>query len=147
MQAHSQSIWWPRIATFGLAALAAGSVLFWGLRLQQPSHAPGAAPATAPAPAQADPQSIARLLGAGQAPVAVLAPSAASRYALAGVVAGQRGGAALISVDGKTARPYRVGSRVDDGLVLQSVSGRRAALAASAAGPAAFTLEMAPLKK
>ena len=147
MQPHSQSIWWPRIATFCLAALAAGSVLFWGLRLQQPSHAQGLVQSAVPAPVQADPQSIARLLGAGLAPASVVAPSAASRYALTGVVAGQRGGAALISVDGKTARPYRVGSRVDEGLVLQSVSGRRAALAASAAGPAAFTLEMAPLKK
>jgi general secretion pathway protein C len=51
-------------------------------------------------------------------------------------------GAALIVVDGKPARPYRVGSQVDEGLVLQSVQARRAVLASSANGPAVLTLEL-----
>jgi general secretion pathway protein C len=51
-------------------------------------------------------------------------------------------GSALISIDGKPPRPFRVGSRVGDNYVLQSVGVRSATLGASAAGPAAFTLQL-----
>jgi general secretion pathway protein C len=54
------------------------------------------------------------------------------------------GGAAVIAVDGKPARPYRVGSTIEEGLVLQSVRGRQAMLG-PAAGPALVTLELPPL--
>ena len=68
--------------------------------------------------------------------------------ALVGVVAGRsRGGAALISVDGKPARPFRVGSAIDEGLWLSSVEGRRAVIAATAAGPALLTLELPALRR
>jgi general secretion pathway protein C len=67
---------------------------------------------------------------------------------LLGVLADrQHGGAALISVDGKAAKPYRVGAPVDGNLVLQSVAGRRAVLAAGVDGPAQMTLELPPLSK
>ena len=67
----------------------------------------------------------------------------ASRYVLLGVVADRdHSGAALIAVDGKPAKPYRVGARVDDGLLLQSVAPRRAVLASSADAPASVTLEL-----
>jgi len=157
MQSNSQSIWWPRLAAFGLAALAAARAGYWGLKW------PGtAAPSTASTPSMADatpadPQALARALGGGggnggamsTAPVPLL-PSAASRLALVGVVANDKsGGAALISVDGKPARPYRVGSQVDEGmgLVLQSVAPRRAVLASSVDGPTSLTLEMPLLRK
>ena len=51
-------------------------------------------------------------------------------------------GAALISVDGQAAKPVRVGNPVDGGLVLQSVSARRAVLASSPDAPAEITLEL-----
>jgi general secretion pathway protein C len=140
-----------RGATLALAALAAGSAVFWGLRL-------GAAPAglDVPAPpprpvAAADPAAIARLLGsapvAGAVPVA--APSLASRFQLLGVAAGvaSGGGAAVISVDGKPARPYRVGAAIEEGLVLQSVKGRTATLAATPVGPPLLTLELPPVRQ
>jgi general secretion pathway protein C len=52
----------------------------------------------------------------------------------------------LIAVDGKPAKPVRVGAVVAEGLVLQSTQERRANLGASLQGPAALTLEL-PAKK
>jgi general secretion pathway protein C len=67
----------------------------------------------------------------------------ASRFALVGVVASRGDNAtALIAVDGKPAKPIRVGGTVDEGLVLQSVEARRAILAASAGSSAGVTLEL-----
>ena len=54
------------------------------------------------------------------------------------------GGAALISLDGKPARPFRVGAQVDSGLVLQSLGPRQASLGASVDGPTTVRLEMPP---
>ena len=65
-----------------------------------------------------------------------------------GVVASRsHQGAALISVDGKPAKPFRVGSAVDDRLVLQSVESRRAVLAEGTGGPAVVTLELPLARK
>jgi general secretion pathway protein C len=142
-------MWSVRLGTLALWMLAAGSCVYWGLRL-----APRAAPAPVAPPARqafvADPAAIARLLGAN--PVTASAPtqpaaSLASRFNLLGVVASRsHTGAALIAVDDKPARPYRVGSPIDEGLVLQSVQGRKAVIAASASGPAVLTLELPPPK-
>ena len=95
-----------------------------------------------------DPQIVALALGGGKQSLAPEAAPLANRYVLVGVVADQdRGGAALIAVDGKPPKAVRVGAAVDDGLVLQSVVGRRAVLAANAKAPAAVTLELPPLVK
>jgi general secretion pathway protein C len=129
-----------------LWALAAASVAYWALKLgTSPAVGVGSA-AGVRAPASADPAAVGRLLGQTAATASApntAAPSLSSRFNLIGVVAGRsQQGAALIAVDGRPARPYRVGSPVDEGLVLQSVAPRRAVLAASAAGPAVVTLEM-----
>lgn len=136
--------WGVRLATFVLWLLAAASVAYWGLRLAgRPQDA--ALPAVAAAAAAPDVQAIARLLGAGAAPVAAAAPqpSLASRFALIGVLAGQQsgGGAALIAVDGKPPKPYRVGAQVEDGLVLLALGLREARLGPPG-GPATLTLEL-----
>ncbi len=96
-----------------------------------------------------DPQALARALGGGGAVANASVQAAPSTaYVLVGVLADrQHGGAALISVDGKAAKPYRVGAAVDGGLVLQSVAGRRAVLAAGVDGPVQMTLELPPLSK
>jgi general secretion pathway protein C len=153
MVTPSPATWTVRGATFALWLLAAASAAYWGLKL-------GTGPALiAPPPAggrvatAVDPAAIARLLGgtaplpgaSAPAPVATLA----SRFNLIGVAAGASsgGGAAVISVDGKPARPYRVGSIVEEGLILQSVQARRAVLAAQPTGPAVLTLELPALKR
>ena len=136
---------WPvATATTALWALAAASIVFWGLRLAAPSDAL-APPAVASTPqAAADPAAVAQLLGAvSTQAMAVAAPEAASRFALLGVVADIGGqGAALIAVDGKPAKPFRVGAKVEEGFVLQSVTTRAASLGVSAQAAPAFTLQL-----
>jgi len=146
MKTPSLKLWWLRLATFLLAALAAASAVYWVLKWTAGAPAVPRLPA-APSiaqTAQSDPQVVARLLGGGQKTVvATLAESAASRFKLMGVIADRnKGGYALISVDGKPARPYRVGSPVNDTLVLQSVAPRSAALAASLDAPPSVALEL-----
>lgn len=137
--------WHVRAATFGLWLLAAGVAAFWALRL---SGGGVAAPVPAPAaePVQVDAQAMARALGAGT-PVAVATPvaaPAASRYALLGVLAGRDSGAgaAVIAVGSQPAKPFRVGSSVEDGVVLQSLSAREARLGPSLQGPSLITLKL-----
>ena len=148
MVTNTYGRWAPRLATLLLWALAGATAVYWGLKLSA-SPAGTAPAAAAPEPVVTDTQALARLLGASPVLAAAeAAPSAASRFVLMGVLAGTAsgGGAALIAVDGKPAKPYRVGATVEDGLVLQSVAPRRATLGPAADGPAAFTLEM-PLPK
>ena len=79
--------------------------------------------------------------------VVAAAPTLASRFQLQGVMAGgPNAGAALIAVDGKLAKPYRVGAVVADGMVLQSAEGRRVTLGAAMDGSQALVLEL-PAKK
>ncbi|WP_301509600.1 hypothetical protein [Variovorax sp. CAN15] len=118
--------------------------MFWVLRLASPTDAVAAA-ATMPRPSvAADSDSVARLLGVlPESRTAPVAPEAASRFALAGVVADpSKWGAALISIDGKPPRPFRVGSTVGESYVLQSVGLRSATIGMHADGPAAFTLQL-----
>jgi general secretion pathway protein C len=134
-----------RVAAFLLWAFAAGSAVFWGLRLAaQPLPVPAQA---VPATAQVGSASaVTRMLGSTAAPsVAAAPPPASSRFKLIGALAPVRSGAgpavALIAVDGKPARAYALGARVEGELVLQSVSQRSADLG-PAGGQAAFTLEV-----
>jgi general secretion pathway protein C len=141
--------WILRTSTLMVWTLAGACAVFWGLKLSAPGHGQVVAPVAWAGPAAVDAAAVARLLGAPQG-MAVAAPAAAvpSRFALQGVLAGrQSGGAALIAVDGKPARPVRVGAVVEEGLVLQSVQGRKALLGADRDGPASVTLEMAPLSR
>ncbi|MEP6790703.1 MAG: type II secretion system protein N [Ramlibacter sp.] len=137
-----------RGTTFALWALAAASLGYWALKLGAAGMPAAVAPSIRGA-STVDPAAVARLLGAApQLMAATPVASLNSRFSLVGVVAAHsRRGAALIAVDGKPARPFRVGSAVDEGLLLQSVEGRRAVLAASAGGPAVLTLELPPLKR
>lgn len=122
------------------------SAVTWGLRWS----ATGESTSNATAPAQSLPEvdvsAAARSLGA--APVqAAAAPTLASRFQLQGVMAGgPDAGAALIAVDGKPAKPYRVGAVVADGLVLQSAQGRRVNLGAAVDGPQTLALELSAKK-
>lgn len=143
---------WPsRTAALAVWLLAAASVAYWGLRLGGASEERPAPLAADGAPVRVDPQAVARLL-AGPAPAAAAAPapvaSLASRFVLTGVAAGVRsgGGAAVIAIDGKPARPYRVGVQLEEGVVLQAVHARSAVLA-DGAGQPLVTLELPPLKR
>ena len=137
--------WTLRLITALLWALAAASAMYWGLRLGGPG-ATRAVPATAQAGPAGDASArlaaIARVLGDDQSALASPVASASSRFALLGVVAQGSTGAALLVIDGKPAKPYRVGSELEEGLLLQSVGPRHVVLAASAGGPALHRLEL-----
>jgi general secretion pathway protein C len=138
-----------RLAAFLVWALVAATAVFWGLRLTV--RAPRAPAFTVPvAESAALRGDLGRLLGAtpaagGGAPVAV--PELASRFKLLGLMAGREPtdpGLALIAVDSKPARPFAVGATIEEGLVLQSVSLRKASIGPAQGGPA-LTLEIPPL--
>lgn len=153
MQSHGNRMLGAKAVTFALSALVATSAVYWGLRwVGAPSSVSAATQAIAPASAAPDPQALARALGGGAAPAAVASadpvPSASSRLTLLGVVAdAHSAGVALISVDGKPAKPYTVGAAVDGRLVLQSVSARKATLGTDREAPAQVVLELPTLPK
>lgn len=146
MKTQFLGLWWLRLVTFLVAALAAASAAYWALKWSAtPVSGANAAPAISRS-APTDPGVVARLLGGAQTAVTALAETAASRFKLMGVVTtGTSTGYALISVDGKPARPYRVGAAVNDSLVVHSLAPRSAALAPKADAPASFTLELPAL--
>lgn len=136
-----------RLIAFCVWALAAGSAVFWALRL---GVQPGGLPAHAlPVAAEvANSAAVVRMLGGSTSPVATAAapePALAGRFRLIGVMAPASAsggsGVALISVDGKSAKPVALGATVDGELVLQSLSQRTAELGPSGAPPA-VTLEL-----
>jgi general secretion pathway protein C len=138
--------WAVRGITLLLWAAAAASAVAWALKLGNPGAARPPVPSAYRAPAPADPAMVARLLGQAQGNAS--APAAAplsSRFNLVGVVADlAQQGAAVIAVDGRPAKPFRVGNAVDEGLILQSVQRRSAVLAATTDGPPVVTLELPP---
>jgi general secretion pathway protein C len=154
MQTHfpSPARWRLRLVTFALAALAAASATVWTLKGMAPPPllSPGNVIFSETHPA--DPQAVGRLMGGGptraEATPDTVADNAASHFKLTGVVAAHgQGGYALIAIDAQPAKPYRVGARVNDTLVLHSVTPRSAALAASKTAPVSMTLELPKLMK
>ena len=148
MVTNSHSKWGVRLGTLALWAAAGASVVFWGLRLSAPAAAPAVLAAPAVAAVAPDGQALARLLGArpASAPGSPLeaAPPVASRFVLMGVLSGRTsgGGAALIAVDGKPAKPFRLGAAVDENLVVQALAPRQVQLGAAMGTPPTVTLDM-----
>jgi general secretion pathway protein C len=142
-------LWTVKITTFLLWALAAGSAAFWVLKnVQGTAYVRPDAVAKVLMPNLAAEQNItpkiALALGAKN-PVTPTAASALAtvqaRLQLQGVLSvGDKSGAALISVDGKPAKPYRMGSAIEDGLEVTSIKAREASIGTN--GVAAFTLEL-----
>ena len=145
MQVTPWKSWTPRLAAFFMALLVAATLVFWLLRW--PRHDSGPALPLASVPddvALASVKDVAQLLGAGVvASSAVVPVEASSRFHLTGVIASGGGqGVALLAIDGKPTRPYRVGSALEEGLMLQSVEKRRVALASDARAPVSFHLDL-----
>lgn len=144
--------WTIRLATFFIWLVAAASGVYWALKFVQGTSTPANAAVVAPAPGSGiDTAALAKGLGGGasnsvaaRADVVVASSINPSRFVLTGVVKGKLGGQslALIAVDAKPARPYRIGAQVVDGVVLKSVENRQALLAASLVAPTAVTLDL-----
>ncbi len=123
---------YARFTALAVWALLAGSIVFWSLKL---AVSPLPAPPHALAVLEGTPSRVdlSRLLGRAPVQAVADAPAAASRFHLVGVVAPKPGarsdeGVALIAIDGKPARPYRVGAVVEADLNLLSVTSRSVAL-------------------
>jgi general secretion pathway protein C len=145
MVSNLRNSWAVAATTFLLWGFVAASTVYWGLKLTaRPGGVPGGPPLVAPA-VTADPAAVAALMGAvPNTGVAAPVASLSSRFVLIGVVADRsHSGAALIAVDGKPPKPFRVGANVDENLVLQSVDSRRAVLGAGSGAPV-LTLELPP---
>lgn len=136
-----------RITSFLVWAIVSAVAMFWLLRL-------GTSPFQTPPYAVTEQESsfagaeLSRLLGAtSTTPVGqpMAEPAAATRFQLAGVVAGSTpeslAGVALIAVDGKPAKPYAVGARIDGDWVVQSVARRSVAIGPEG-GSAAVVLDL-----
>jgi general secretion pathway protein C len=92
-----------------------------------------------------DSLSVSKALGV--APVQSASASLASRFVLVGVMdGGPSQGVALISVDGKPAKPYRLGQTVSDGFVVVGTGPKKAELGPQLGSTPALVLEL-PLKK
>lgn len=105
--------WMAAVAALLVWALAAGSALFWYLRVGSVTQSQGAPVAgSGLGMTPADAQQVARALGATDAAPAAEAPppDVLGRLALRGVVTQGGQGAALIAVDGKPPKPLRVGA-------------------------------------
>ncbi|MBU3738883.1 MAG: general secretion pathway protein C [Rhodoferax sp.] len=124
------------LATFLAASWAAASAVGWALKWTPPFEPLAPAPvvgAVQPAVNPPDAAALARLLGGSpDARRPAAGDATAARLKLSGILAGRQttspGALALISVDGATARPYRVGSAVLDDWTLQTVTPRTAVL-------------------
>lgn len=130
-------------------ALAAGSALFWAFKVfvTPPAAPPHTQTAAATVALRGD---LTRLLGVDAAPAVVAAeePVADARFQLIGVVSPRspraaNEGLALIAVDGKAPKAFRVGAVVDGTTVLQSVAARGATLGPRD-GAAVVALNLAP---
>ncbi|MCY7305235.1 MAG: general secretion pathway protein C [Rhodoferax sp.] len=140
------SKWVPRILSFAVWAAAAYSASYWVLLHSGTDNTPGVAGSSVATAAPGSADSLERIFGRtaiapvvlASAPAAPAAPGIdpASRFALTGVVASRGNtGLALLSVDGKAARPFRVGSQVDSSFKLSAVAGRSATLVPDDGGP------------
>jgi general secretion pathway protein C len=139
------------VAFLTWAAVAAAAV-FWGLRLFVPGAPTPEAGIAASRASTLAPADLTRLLGVGSptsdAGRAAAAPADA-RFKLLGVAALQDNGAAsrslaLLSIDGKPARSFRVGAVVDGDWVLQQVDARSVSIGPPGGAPA-LTLSLPPL--
>lgn len=130
--------------TFLVWAFAAASVAYWSLKLLTPPVRGTVAPVASSRGWQVDSSLVSRVFGASKMGVpAVTTVPASSRFSLMGMVAGgAQSGIALISVDSKPAKPVRVGGKLEDGMVLQSVAPRRATVGVAMDAPASFVLEL-----
>ena len=83
----------------------------------------------------------------GVAPVQSASASLASRFVLVGVMdGGPLQGVALISVDGKPAKPYRLGQAVSEGFVVVGTGPKKAELGPQLGVASSLVLEL-PIKK
>ena len=131
------SAFFTKLATFFLWALVSLSAVGWGLRIWPlvNSSSLDLSAQSAQSVQNADAQglkgradfdlSVGTLLGAESKVMQTAHDLALSRLALVGLIkTGEGKGVALISLDAQNPKPYRIGSKVGDSLILSSVEER-----------------------
>lgn len=116
---------------------------YWAFKFVTTKHVEATAALPAPT-VVVDSKAIGKLLGATDiVAVKVINTPASTKFTLFGLAKTANGkGVALIALDGKPARPYRVGSLVADDLVLKSISKTGVMLAVSLTALEGVTLEL-----
>ena len=143
MKTRSASIWSLRLITLAVWLLAVMCGVYWAMKFVTVKPVNAVFASTNPA-VVLDTKAIAKLLGAPDIVATQAAiTSASSNYALFGLAVTKVGtGVALISMDGKPAKPYRVGSKVADEWVLKSISRTYAILATAMSAADGMKLEL-----
>ena len=120
---------------------------YWAFKFVTTKHVEATAALPAPT-VVVDSKAVGKLLGATDSiAVKVINTPDSTKFVLFGLASTARGqGVALIALDGKPAKPYRVGSLVADDLVLKSISKTGVILAVSLQAPEGVTLELPQLK-
>ncbi|MBK1686760.1 hypothetical protein [Rubrivivax gelatinosus] len=129
--------WWA----FGVWAVVAAGAVYWTLKLVKPAPAPQATVVAAAGALRGD---LSRVLGAEPEEAGPVESPESSRFELLGVVASrsaQSDGVALIAVDGKAPKAFRVGAPVDGDTVVQSVR-QREVLLGPRGGDATVSLDL-----
>jgi general secretion pathway protein C len=109
----------PLIVTLLAVMALSASLAYWGIEWTKPAQRPLAA---APAPSA---RPLSTTAAAGLFGGQTVAATAATNYQLKGVVAANgRGSAAILAVDGQSAKAYAVGAEVAPGVTVREVRPR-----------------------
>jgi general secretion pathway protein C len=137
------------LATLLVWALVAYSAVVFVLRWDVDGNVINAPSAVGQGQSQGLPEvdALAVTKALGAAPAQSASASVASRFVLVGVMdGGPAQGVALISVDGKPAKPYRVGQSVSENLVVVATGPKKAELGPQVGASSTLVLEL-PVKK
>ncbi len=144
---------WSRGLSWSVWALVGASVVYWGLQFFAP-HQSVPLETQVAVPKSIQRGDLTRIFGPDEAPISSeqATPAPDKRFTLVGVVAPRaragsqaaREGIALISIDSKPAKAYRVGAIVDGDTLVQVVNARSVALGPKG-GAATVSLEIPPL--
>lgn len=139
--------WTLRVFTLLIWLLVGLCAAYWAFKFVTTKPVEATAALAAPT-GVVDSKAVGKLLGATDAVAGKTANTPAStKFVLFGLASSAGGqGVALIALDGKPAKPYRVGSAVADDLLLKSISKTGVMLATSLQAPDGVTLEL-PARK
>jgi general secretion pathway protein C len=139
----SANSWTLRLFTLFIWLLVGLCAAYWAFKFSTTKTVEATTAQSSPS-VVVDSKAVGKLLGATDNVAAKAINTPASTkfvlFGLANSAAGQ--GYALIALDGKPAKPYRVGSLVADDLLLKSISKTGVILATSLKSPDGVTLEL-----
>ena len=138
----SPNRWTLRLFTLLVWLLVGLCAAYWAFKFVTTKSVTATAAVSRPT-VEVDSKAIAKMLRATDGAAKPAVTVASTKFVLFGLAATAAGrGVALIALDGKPAKPYRVGSLVADDLLLKSISKTGVVLAASLQSPDGVTLDL-----